>query len=76
MQGFSLKTLKHLVLDEADRLLNSDFEQEIDQILKSIPRERRTQLFSATMTNKARRSPAASWELCTCCETHHVAAHL
>ena len=33
-QGFSLKSLKHLVLDEADRLLNMDFEQEIDQILK------------------------------------------
>jgi len=51
-KGFNLKGLKHLVLDEADRLLNMDFEQEIDQILKVIPRERRTQLFSATMTNK------------------------
>lgn len=40
------------VLDEADRLLNMDFEQEIDQILKVIPKERRTFLFSATMTNK------------------------
>ena len=38
MQGFSLKLLKHLVLDEADRLLNMDFEQEIDQILKAIPK--------------------------------------
>ena len=44
-QGFSLKSLQHLVLDEADRLLNMDFEAEIDQILKAIPRERRTQLF-------------------------------
>ncbi|KAL3157001.1 putative ATP-dependent RNA helicase ddx47 [Trebouxia sp. C0009 RCD-2024] len=51
-KGFSLKLLKHLVLDEADRLLNMDFEQEIDQILKAIPKERRTQLFSATMTTK------------------------
>jgi len=51
-KGFSLKALQHLVLDEADRLLNMDFEQEIDQILKVIPKERRTQLFSATMTNK------------------------
>ena len=34
LQGFSLKALQHLVLDEADRLLNMDFEQEIDQILK------------------------------------------
>lgn len=37
-KGFSLKALKHLVLDEADRLLNMDFEQEIDQILKVIPK--------------------------------------
>eukprot|EP00898_Chlorokybus_atmophyticus_P000148 jgi/Chlat1/1133/Chrsp111S01608 len=51
-KGFSLKNLKYLVLDEADRLLNMDFEAEIDQILKAIPRERRTLLFSATMTTK------------------------
>lgn len=51
-KGFSLRSLQHLVLDEADRLLNMDFEQEIDQILKVVPRDRRTQLFSATMTSK------------------------
>lgn len=34
--------LRHLVLDEADRLLNMDFEQEIDQILKVIPKVRGT----------------------------------
>jgi hypothetical protein len=33
-KGFSLKALKHLVLDEADKLLDMDFEAEIDQILK------------------------------------------
>eukprot|EP00271_Cylindrocystis_brebissonii_P013125 TRINITY_DN32722_c0_g1_i1.p1 TRINITY_DN32722_c0_g1~~TRINITY_DN32722_c0_g1_i1.p1 ORF type:complete len:469 (+),score=99.49 TRINITY_DN32722_c0_g1_i1:569-1975(+) len=51
-KGFSLRTLKYLVLDEADRLLNMDFEAEIDEILKAVPKERRTFLFSATMTNK------------------------
>ena len=51
-KGFSLRQLKVLILDEADRLLNLDFEEEIDTILKVIPRERRTQLFSATMTSK------------------------
>ncbi|KAF3337662.1 DEAD-box ATP-dependent RNA helicase 10 [Carex littledalei] len=51
-KGFSLRTLKYLVLDEADRLLNMDFEKAIDDILKAIPKERRTYLFSATMTNK------------------------
>lgn len=51
-KGFNLRALKYLALDEADRLLNMDFEQEIDEILKVIPRERKTYLFSATMTNK------------------------
>lgn len=37
-KGFSLKALKHLVLDEADRLLNMDFEKEIDTVVKAIPR--------------------------------------
>ena len=36
--------LKHLVLDEADRLLHMDFEQEIDQILKVIPKVSRLPL--------------------------------
>jgi ATP-dependent RNA helicase DDX47/RRP3 len=41
-KGFSLRTIKYLVLDEADRLLNMDFEQEIAEILKVIPKEHHT----------------------------------
>lgn len=51
-KGFNLKALKYLVMDEADRILNLDFEEEVDKILKVLPRERRTMLFSATMTSK------------------------
>ncbi|KAG9449832.1 hypothetical protein H6P81_009797 [Aristolochia fimbriata] len=51
-KGFSLWPLKYLVLDEADRLLNMDFEKDINEILKVLPRERRTYLFSATTTQK------------------------
>ncbi|XP_063846973.1 probable ATP-dependent RNA helicase DDX47 [Scylla paramamosain] len=51
-KGFNLKALKYLVMDEADRILNLDFEEEVDKILKELPRERRTMLFSATMTSK------------------------
>ncbi|XP_056462622.1 probable ATP-dependent RNA helicase DDX47 [Gadus chalcogrammus] len=51
-KGFSLRSLKFLVMDEADRILNMDFETEVDKILKVIPRDRRTFLFSATMTKK------------------------
>ncbi|WCJ31285.1 ATP-dependent rRNA helicase RRP3 [Euphorbia peplus] len=54
-KGFSLRTLKYLVLDEADRLLNEDFEKTLDEILKVIPRERKTYLFSATMTKKVKK---------------------
>ncbi|XP_073293225.1 DEAD-box ATP-dependent RNA helicase 10 [Primulina huaijiensis] len=54
-KGFSLRTLKYLVLDEADRLLNEDFEKSLDEILNVIPRERRTFLFSATMTKKVKK---------------------
>lgn len=47
-------------MDEADRILNMDFEEEIDKILKVIPRERRTFLFSATMTKKVQKLHRAS----------------
>ncbi|XP_046391977.1 probable ATP-dependent RNA helicase DDX47 [Ischnura elegans] len=60
-KGFNLRALKFLVMDEADRILNMDFEQEVDKILKCIPREgRRTLLFSATMTQKVRKLERAS----------------
>jgi len=36
-KGFSLSALKFLVLDEADRLLNMDFEKEITQIVAAVP---------------------------------------
>ncbi|KAJ4350253.1 ribosomal RNA processing protein [Didymosphaeria variabile] len=52
-KGFSLKHLKYLVMDEADRLLDLDFGPILDKILKVLPREgRHTYLFSATMSTK------------------------
>lgn len=44
--------LFYQVLDEADKLLNDEFEKSLDEILNVVPRERRTYLFSATMTKK------------------------
>ena len=55
-KGFTLRSLKYLVMDEADRILNMDFEVELEKILKSVPRERNTYLFSATMTKKVHQS--------------------
>ena len=60
MKGFSLRTIKFLVLDEADRLLHEDFEKELDQILAVLPKERQTFLFSATMTSKVQKLQRAS----------------
>ncbi|CAD1469627.1 unnamed protein product, partial [Heterotrigona itama] len=59
-KGFNLRSLKFLVMDEADRILNMDFEVEVDKILRVIPRERKTLLFSATMTKKVQKLQRAS----------------
>jgi ATP-dependent RNA helicase DDX47/RRP3 len=59
-KGFSLKNLQYLVLDEADRLLNMDFEKPINQILDVIPKTRRSMLFSATMTSQVNKLQRAS----------------
>merc|ERR1719266_850531 len=59
-KGFNMKALKFLVMDEADRILNMDFEVEVDKILRCIPRERRNMLFSATMTKKVAKLQRAS----------------
>ncbi|XP_050769753.1 probable ATP-dependent RNA helicase DDX47 isoform X2 [Gymnogyps californianus] len=59
-KGFNLRALKFLVMDEADRILNMDFETEVDKILKVIPRDRKTFLFSATMTKKVQKLQRAA----------------
>ncbi|KAJ6257930.1 ATP-dependent RNA helicase has1 [Drechslerella dactyloides] len=52
-QGFVFKNLKALVIDEADRILEVGFEDEMRQIIKILPKEnRQSMLFSATQTTK------------------------
>lgn len=53
-QGFGLEDLATLVLDEADRLLEMGFKDEIHEIVKLAPSKRQTLLFSATMTDQVK----------------------
>lgn len=59
-KGFSLAHLAYLVLDEADKLLDLDFGPALEKIIAKLPRERRTYLFSATMSTKVEKLQRAS----------------
>jgi len=51
-QGFNYQRLQMLVIDEADRILEQGFEEDMHQIIKLLPKQRQTVLFSATQTRK------------------------
>lgn len=51
-KGFVYKNLLSLVIDEADRILEIGFEEELNAILALLPKTRQTCLFSATQTAK------------------------
>jgi superfamily II DNA/RNA helicase len=54
-QGYvKFKTVKHLILDEADRMLDMGFSDDLNRIISFLPGERQTLLFSATMPPKIR----------------------
>ena len=51
-EGFKYNNLCMLIIDEADAILKNGFEDELIQILKILPKERQTMLFSATLSKK------------------------
>lgn len=54
MGYMDLTKVKHVILDEADRMLDIGFYDDIVRIIKHFPTERQTLLFSATMPTKIR----------------------
>ncbi|MEG0070274.1 MAG: DEAD/DEAH box helicase, partial [Cetobacterium sp.] len=53
-----LDTVKFLVLDEADEMLNMGFIDDLEDIIGRIPADRQTLLFSATMPAQIKRLAA------------------
>jgi len=49
---FLYKNLQCLIIDEADRILDIGFEEEMKAIVRLLPQRRQTMLFSATLTKK------------------------
>ena len=55
-QGYvDFSKVDHLILDEADRMLDMGFYEDLMQITKELPKERQNLLFSATMPPKIRK---------------------
>jgi ATP-dependent RNA helicase DDX10/DBP4 len=56
--GFECANVRLLVLDEADRCMDMGFSAPVDAIVRNLPQERQTLLFSATQSKRCAHSQA------------------
>ncbi len=54
-KAIDFSEIQYVVLDEADEMLNMGFQEDINEILSTTPKEKKTWLFSATMPAEVRR---------------------
>ncbi len=62
-KSVQLNNIRIIVLDEADRMLDMGFAPQIKQILRLLPKERQTMLFSATMPPEIMKMAAGHMKL-------------
>ncbi|XP_055934569.1 probable ATP-dependent RNA helicase DDX10 [Argiope bruennichi] len=74
--NFDTLSLKILVLDEADRILDLGFQKSVNAILENLPQERQTLLFSATQTKSVKDLARLSLKNPVYVSVHEHAKHI
>ena len=54
-RSFDPRNIKTVILDEADRMLDMGFQEEMEELLAALPGDRQTMFFSATMNRRVSR---------------------
>ena len=54
-RSFDPRNIKTVILDEADRMLDMGFQEEMEELLAALPQDRQTMFFSATMNRRVSR---------------------